>query len=281
MSAVLPVDIPDELVWQVLNTASIGLIVTDPDRRILYVNATFEEETGYTAEEVRGRPCSFLQGPETDPADVAALREALNQAQPVERVILNYRKDGSPLWYKVRIRPLHVAGVLRYFVGVQEDFTLAHTAQVELQRLAYLDSLTGLGNRRAFDVHVRHAVQAVQATRLFVLDLNEFKQVNDTRGHAAGDVLLAQVGACLNELAQGRGHAYRLGGDEFAVLIPDLGSAAALFETRLLETLQALDGSTLRISVGSAGFPAEAADGGAWLRLADRRMYAHKATKAR
>ncbi|WP_249395937.1 GGDEF domain-containing protein [Deinococcus sp. QL22] len=277
----LPVDIPDELVWQVLNTAHIGLVLTDPYRRILYVNATFVEETGYTAEEVRGKPCSFLQGPETDPADVAALREALNQAQPVERVILNYRKDGTPLWYRLRIRPLHVEGVLRYFVGVQEDFTLAHAAQVELQRLAYLDSLTGLGNRRAFDLQLAQDTQAVQATRLFVLDLNDFKQVNDARGHAAGDALLAQVGACLNALVQGGGHAYRIGGDEFAVLIPDVGSAAALFEMRLLETLQVLEGGTLRISVGSAGLPSETTDGEAWLRLADRRMYAHKATKAR
>jgi diguanylate cyclase (GGDEF)-like protein/PAS domain S-box-containing protein len=280
MSSLYPPDLPQGLVWEVLNTANIGLIVTDAWRRILYVNATFVEETGYSAEEVQGKPCSFLQGPETDPADVAALRKALNQAQPVERVILNYRKDGSQLWYKLRIRPLYVDGVLQYFVGVQEDFTLAHAAQVELQRLAYLDSLTGLGNRRAFDLHVTRTTQAMQLMTLFVLDLNDFKQVNDVRGHAVGDALLAEVGTCLNGLVQDLGHAYRIGGDEFAIILPKSDSGTAAFETELLDTLQALDGGTLRVGLGSACFPSEAAESSAWLRLADRRMYAHKATGA-
>ncbi|THF69295.1 diguanylate cyclase [Deinococcus sp. Arct2-2] len=279
MSVLQPPDLPHEVVWQVLNTADIGLIVTDAQRRILYVNATFVEETGYSADEVRGKPCNFLQGPETDPADVEAIREALDRAESIERVILNYRKDGSPLWYKIRIRPLYVEGVLRYFVGVQEDFTLAHTAQVELKRLAYLDGLTELGNRRAFDLQVAEYIQLLQPLTLFVLDLNNFKQVNDERGHPAGDALLAQVGACLKELVQSVGHAYRLGGDEFAILLPGTDREAKLFESRLLEALQALDGGTLRVGLGAASFPSENSDGAAWLRLADRRMYAHKAAK--
>ncbi|MFB9995404.1 diguanylate cyclase domain-containing protein [Deinococcus oregonensis] len=281
MSAVPPPDLPQELVWQVLNTADIGLIVTDVRRRILYVNAAFVEETGYSAEEVRGKPCNFLQGPETDPADIAALREALNRAEPIERVILNYRKDGSPLWYKLRIRPLHVQGVLQYFVGVQEDFTLAHATQMKLERLAYLDSLTGLGNRRAFDLQMAESTRLVQPLTLFILDLNGFKQVNDERGHASGDALLRQVGFRLKTLVQDGGSAYRIGGDEFAVLISGDGSAAAAFEVQLLEALQALDGGTLRFGLGSACFPLETADSSAWLRLADHRMYAHKTNKAR
>lgn len=138
-----------ELVWQVLDAADVGLLVTDAQRRIVYANATFTRETGYSFSEVVGRTCGFLQGPDTSPADIAAMSAALDQGQPFERVVLNYRKDGSVLWYKLRVRPLTVDGTLRYFVGVQEDFSEARAAHVQLEQLAYVDSLTGLANRRA------------------------------------------------------------------------------------------------------------------------------------
>lgn len=86
----------------------------------MYVNATFTRETGYRFGEVVGRICGFLQGPDTNPADIAAMSAALDQAEPFERVVLNYRKDDSVLWYKLRVRPLVVDGTLRYFVGFRK-----------------------------------------------------------------------------------------------------------------------------------------------------------------
>ena len=89
-----------------LEHAGIGILITDERRRVLYVNDAFTRDTGYTLGDMYGRSCAILQGADTDPADVAILRGALDRAEPVERVLLNYRKDGTPLWYKVRIRPM-------------------------------------------------------------------------------------------------------------------------------------------------------------------------------
>lgn len=269
--------LPAELVWAVLDAADIGMLVTDAERRILYVNATFTHETGYSREEVLGRPCSFLQGPETDPADIAALREALDRGEPIERVVLNYRKDGRKMWYKLRIRPIREDGVVRYFVGVQEDFSETRAAQLELERLAYLDALTGLGNRRAFDARLAEHVAATLPFTLLLLDLNDFKRVNDLQGHPAGDALLREVGRCLTGAVGGRGSVFRLGGDEFAVLRSGTGAGTGELRSELLQALGTLEGGTLRVGLGHACFPQEAVDRPALLRLADQRLYAHKA----
>ncbi|WP_158680037.1 GGDEF domain-containing protein [Deinococcus sp. NW-56] len=256
-----------------LDTADIGLLVTDAQRRILYVNETFTRETGYSLPEVQGRTCRFLQGPATDPADILAMRTALDRGEPFSRVVLNYRKDGSLLHYRLRVRPLRQDGEVRYFVGVQEDFTEAYEAQRQLERWAYIDGLTGLGNRRAFDEALAGALARREATRLVLIDLNDFKRINDERGHLAGDALLGEVARCLARHIPLPGTAYRLGGDEFAVLLPpDL----APLETTLEQALAGLDGGTLRAAVGGASFPDEAAEAPALFRLADGRLYARK-----
>ncbi|WP_019586595.1 sensor domain-containing diguanylate cyclase [Deinococcus apachensis] len=276
-----PADLGEEMLWEVLAAADIGLLVTDAQRRILYVNPTFTRETGYTAQEVLGRSCTFLQGPETDAADIAAIRAALNRGEPVSRVVLNYRKDGSTMRYRLRIRPIRQGGAVRYFVGVQEDYSAAHAAQAQLERLAYLDSLTGLGNRRAFDARLAEAASCGEGFALVLLDLNDFKQVNDGRGHPAGDALLIQVGDCLQRILPEDGSAFRLGGDEFAVLLPG-GAEQAGQAQRVLAALEELEGGKLRTGLGCAHFPAEAGDIPSLLRLADRRLYQHKAAvKAR
>lgn len=271
-------ELPGELLWQVLDTADIGLLVTDAQRRILYVNETFTRETGYSLAEARGRTCRFLQGPATDPADILAMRRALDRGEPFSRVVLNYRKDGSPLHYRLRVRPLREGGQVRYFVGVQEDFTEAYAAQRQLERWAYLDGLTGLGNRRAFDEALAGYLARRDPVRLVLLDLNDFKRVNDERGHLAGDALLVEVARCLARQIPLPGTAYRLGGDEFAALLPP---SLPPLETTLEAALAGLGGGTLRAAVGWAAFPDEATGAAALFRLADGRLYARKPARER
>ncbi|SEJ66440.1 PAS domain S-box-containing protein/diguanylate cyclase (GGDEF) domain-containing protein [Deinococcus reticulitermitis] len=270
--------LPPELVWQVLDTADVGLLVTDAERRIVYVNATFTHETGYTLPEVQGHTCRFLQGPGTDPADIAAMRAALDRGEGFQQVVLNYRKDGSPLYYRLRVRPLALDGAVRYFVGVQEDHSDAHAAQQQLERWAHLDSLTGLGNRRAFDAALAQAVAQGHPFTLALLDLDNFKQVNDQRGHPAGDALLGEMGRCLAGAAPGR--AYRLGGDEFAVLLPGQAAQATAQTAQVRRTVEQLDRGRVRASLGTAQFPEEAQDAAGLLRLADQRLYRSKRLKA-
>lgn len=269
------------LVWQILDTADVGLLVTDARRRIVYVNGAFSRVTGYRLEEVRGRTCALLQGAQTDPADIAFMRAALDRGEPFERVVLNYRKDGKPLWYRLRVHPMFVDGTLQYFVGVQEDYSEAHAAQRELERLAYHDGLTGLGNRRAFDLHLHRLVSEGQPFVLQLLDLDNFKQVNDRYGHPAGDALLQRVAACLTQGSQGEGSAFRIGGDEFGVLFPGERVPGWGPGKGLLDDLLSVGGERIHGATGTAYFPGEAGEAEALLRIADRRLYAQKALTQR
>lgn len=101
----------------------LSVVISDPslpDNPLIYVSDEFERQTGYAAAEVIGRNCRFLQGPDTDPAAVEAIREALATHTEITVDLLNYRKDGRPFWNRLRIRPLlDEAGVVRYYAGAQ------------------------------------------------------------------------------------------------------------------------------------------------------------------
>ncbi|WP_261368408.1 PAS domain-containing protein [Limnoglobus roseus] len=109
-----------------IRAASQGLVITDvgrPDNPLIYVSAGFERVTGYPAAEVLGRNCRFLQGPDSDPATVFVLREAIRASRAATVELLNYRKDGTPFWNEVSLSPVVEAGRVTHFVGVITDVT--------------------------------------------------------------------------------------------------------------------------------------------------------------
>ncbi|MBI5164455.1 MAG: PAS domain S-box protein [Magnetospirillum sp.] len=130
---------PEILAWAVA-AAPVGMVVADahhPGNPVLYVNDEFTAITGYTAEEVVGRSLRMLQGPGSDAAAVADLHDGLAARRPVAVEILNYRKDGSPFWMGVRIRPVYDdAGQLVAFVGALADVTARRTAEAEIRMSA-------------------------------------------------------------------------------------------------------------------------------------------------
>lgn len=262
----------------ILDTADIGLLITDATRRVLYVNRTFTRECGYTLDDIRGRTCAVLQGPGTDPRDIQAMREALDRGEGFSRVVLNYRKDGSVLYCRVRVSPVYERGELKYFVGVQEDYTETHVVMRRLEQMAYLDGLTGLGNRRAFDEAIERATALGRRVQLVLLDLNGFKDVNDRQGHQAGDALLNATGQRLSAAFPPPAQIFRLGGDEFAVLIPGEDAHA---QSRAHEALRPLNRGTLRAAVGCACTPRDARTATDLFRLADLRLYVTKPRPAR
>ncbi|NYD91886.1 PAS domain-containing protein [Sphingomonas melonis] len=117
--------------------ATLPMAVSDPtlpDDPIIYVNAAFERLTGYAAEAVIGRNCRFLQGPDTDPADVARLREAIAARRRIEIDLLNHRRDGSAFWNRLTVAPVFGDdGALAYFVASQTDVTLERDQLVQLR----------------------------------------------------------------------------------------------------------------------------------------------------
>ncbi len=126
------------LLGTAVNNISGGVLVTDPhqeDNPIIFANPAFYEMTGYSSEEVLGRNCRFLQGPQTDPSTIQQMRQAIQAQQPFSGLILNYRKDGTPFWNRLKINPVFdSSGHLLNFVGLQSDVTARHTAKEELRQ---------------------------------------------------------------------------------------------------------------------------------------------------
>jgi phosphoserine phosphatase RsbU/P len=126
-----------ELKNRALASSAEGITIADatlPDEPLIYANAGFERLTGYSASEIIGRNCRFLQGPGTDPETVAVLRAAIQKRETVTVTLLNYRKDGSPFWNRLSITPVRdAAGAVTHFIGVQSDVTEEKLAKDALQ----------------------------------------------------------------------------------------------------------------------------------------------------
>ena len=162
------------------------------------------------------------------------------------------------------------------------------SSQQQLEQLAYYDSLTGLANRRLFNDDLRHLMAQAQRNGLglylLLIDLDHFKQINDTQGHDAGDAVLKAVSACLTAALRESDRAARLGGDEFAVLLPDTAEPAAAEAVcqRIAEGLARVlpQGQAATVmpsaSIGAACYPRDAQDVDALYKAADLALYEAK-----
>lgn len=126
-----------ELRTKAINEAPVGIVMTDPsleDNPITYANDEFTELTGYTREDVLGRNCRFLQGPETEEEQIDAMRSAIEAEEPITVELRNYRKDGSPFWNRVSIAPVYdPEGEVLNYIGFQSDVTERKQRQHQLQ----------------------------------------------------------------------------------------------------------------------------------------------------
>jgi diguanylate cyclase (GGDEF)-like protein/PAS domain S-box-containing protein len=225
-----------------------------PGPRILYCNAAFTKATGYSAADVLGLTPRILQGPKTDPAARTRLREAFLAWESVEIELINYRKDGTEFWVELSIVPVaDDRGWFTHWVSVQRDITerkeaeqLANRVRIaefenkalateiqerkrvegELLYTAFHDNLTRLRNRAFFMDRLATALdrardETLAACSVLFLDLDQFKIVNDSLGHLAGDALLKEIALRLKDCVRPQDTLARLGGDEFAILIED------------------------------------------------------------
>jgi diguanylate cyclase (GGDEF)-like protein/PAS domain S-box-containing protein len=288
--------VPSALLGHALDTVSEGALITDAVHDIVYANAAFTAVTGYGGDEVLGRNCRLLQGPGSDPVTVAALRTTLARGETYRGEILNYRKDGTPFWNALTVSPLpDDTGVITHFVSVQRDVTAQKTLQDRLRFLALHDPVTGLPNRTALDQHLSmHRPGTPRKgghTAVGIIDLDDFKFVNDTFGHEAGDVLLAEFGRRLRGRLRGPDFLARLGGDEFVVVIEDLDPDAAEEQLgsilgrlhRSVDTDFVLSPTTsvpVRMSLGLTLCDSDEEGGTAVLRRAKTVLYHLKARKA-
>lgn len=259
----------------------------DRNLRRLYVNPTFaglapgglEALLGKTPSEYPGGPNTVLYERELEEVFVTATdRQFELRWQPA---------TGGQLCQLIRLTPeLGADGKVETVLAVGRDITELHVSREKIHRMAYFDALTGLPNRRSFNEALRKLTSGEtpdRFTAVMMIDLDRFKSVNDTMGHAVGDELLREAAARLLSSVRPGDTVSRFGGDEFAVLLPDAHNRRTIeqISTTIIQRLGerfVLNGKEVFIScsVGIALYPIDSADAEDLLKYADSAMYLAK-----
>lgn len=208
-----------------------GVMVTDAKGVIVRVNRAFTRLTGYSAEEAVGQTSALLKSGRHDLAFYQGMWETLKQKGYWQGQMWNRRKNGKIYAEWLTITAVTATdGRITHYVGTFSDITQNREAEAEIHRLAYYDPLTQLPNRRLLQDRLGQALAATARSghcgAILFLDLDNFKTLNDTRGHDVGDLLLAEVAQRLHACVRGGDTVARLGGDEFVVLLEDLSGEA-------------------------------------------------------
>lgn len=282
--------LPPELAAIVLENIRDGMMVTDAENRIVYVNRAFSQVTGYAAADVRGKTPGILKSGRHNAAFYTRMWRALKNKGHWQGDIWDRRKNGEEFLERLSITAVRDgAGQPSHYVAVFTDINELRSAQEKLQRIAHFDILTELPNRTQMNERLHQLLE--QATRdnlllaLVFLDLDGFKQLNDRFGLALGDRILVMVAQRLKQVARSTDVVARLGGDEFALVLcglPNMDEIERVAD-RILSLMAApfsIDGKNydLSASLGITVFPFDSADTATLLRHADQAMYQAKQT---
>lgn len=265
-----------------------AIMITNADRKITAVNRAFVDITEYAEAEVRGRNADFLVA-QDEPAD---LREKVWRAVDAtghwSGEAWNRRKSGEafPAWVAVSTIKDHEHNVTHY-VMVMSDLSRLKESEEKLDWLAHYDPLTKLPNRLLFNSRLSHAIRRAERERTLLavmfVDLDNFKNINDTRGHPVGDRLLQQVGHRLNSCLRKEDTVARLSGDEFIVILEDIADTRFLADVahKILGSISApytIDGgeAIITASIGISLFPQDGRDVTRLVQDADTAMYRAK-----
>jgi diguanylate cyclase (GGDEF)-like protein/PAS domain S-box-containing protein len=273
----------------VLEHIADGVMVVDADGKIVAVNPAFTQITGYSEQEALGKDRTLTRSGRHDEAFYQDLWTELVTTGFWRGEIWNLRKSGELYLEWLTVSAVRDnRGQTTHYVGVFSDITLVKESQEKLDHLAHHDPLTALPNRLLFNDRLQHALQ--RATRdneqlaLLFIDLDRFKNVNDTLGHHIGDELLKQVAKALQEKLREGDTLARLGGDEFIVLLENVDGqySASLVAEKLVAMFEQpfmVAGHELFVtcSVGISLFPTDATDLNMLIRNADVAMYQAKA----
>ena len=204
-----------------------SIVITDVNGIIQYVNPYFVEESGYSAAEAIGQNPKILNSGLTDKSVFEDMWHHLVAGEPWTGELINRRKSGEIYWEEARIAPVkNEQGVTSHYVAVKMDITEQKQTHERIAYLAHHDLLTNLPNRLLFFDRVNQSLAQAQrqGSRLAVMyiDLDKFKPINDSCGHAAGDYVLQQVAQRMESCVRHSDTVGRIGGDEFVVLLPDI-----------------------------------------------------------
>ncbi|MGV1795277.1 putative bifunctional diguanylate cyclase/phosphodiesterase [Rhizobium sp. A37_96] len=284
----------DEFIRYALDSAAI-VVNTDVQGTITYVNRKFCEISGYSQAELLGSNHRMLRSGMHDKAFFKSMYRSIANGEIWHGEICNRRKDGTLYWVDTTIVPhLSECRKVDSYTAIRFDITerkmledALRSSKEHLDRIANLDPLTELPNRRRFQEYLevlvsKHSSNGL-AFRLGLMDVDSFKEINDSFGHYAGDILLQSIGERLRSFGDGRLFISRLGGDEFALILLGGGAGEAdIFFERVLEAIRqpVSVGSSHRrcsVSIGVAAYPQDAADAESLIKAADLALYQAKA----
>ena len=272
-----------------LEAAANAIVITDSHGAILWVNPAFTTMTGYSKEEVLGKNSHMLKSGKHPESYYANLWATISSGKVWQGEIVNRRKDGTTYTEEMSITPVNQCGgnAETKYVAIKQDITERKAAEERVQFLAYYDALTELPNRTLLRDRLAKAVAGARRRKdkvaLLFLDLDRFKNVNDSLGHSVADLLLQEVAERLKRFGRELDTVARLGGDEFLVVLNGIKDVpdAAVAADRLIKSMSAgfvIQGHpiTVTCSVGISIFPEHGADGETLIKNADAAMYCAK-----
>ncbi|MCX7571476.1 PAS domain S-box protein [Tumebacillus sp. DT12] len=262
-----------------------GVFMIDLNGVFTSINPAAEHITGYTENELIGRSYEFF----TESEEIERLRELFQRA--LQGATQNYEmairhKQGQRVELSVISLPIEIDGELIGVYGIAKDITEAKRAERMINHMAYHDALTDLPNRRLFENKLidtlAGAQQRGERAAVLFLDLDRFKSINDTQGHAAGDGVLVTVADRLRECVRDTDVVARISGDEFTLILPDIkkGTAETVAQ-RVLDSLRrpifiGVQDYHVTASIGISIYPDHGGDAAALMKRADAAMYRSK-----
>lgn len=263
------------------------IVITDIHANIEYVNATFVKTTGYTLDEVIGKNPQFAHSGKTPSSTYEDMWEHLGRGKNWKGEFINQRKDGTEYIELVHIAPVRQSdGVITHYMAIKEDITDRKEAEASIHHLANFDILTGLPNRSKMDDHFKYTLSLSKRNNetfgVMFLDLDHFKDINDSLGHSIGDELLIELTKCIQSSLREEDTVSRMGGDEFVILLPNTDAqGAAQVAQKLLHAIMKplyIKHHELRVtaSIGIALYPEDGIDMDTLSKNADIAMYRAK-----
>jgi diguanylate cyclase (GGDEF)-like protein/PAS domain S-box-containing protein len=263
------------------------IVITDLDAKIEYANGAFTRETGYSLTEVMGKNQNILHSGKNPQAIYSQMWARLTAGEMWRGELTNRRKNGSEYIESVLISPVRQAdGQVSNYLSIKENVSAKKQAEARITQLAHFDILTGLPNQTLLKNRVGQAMQMTQRSgaqlAVLFLDIDHFKNINDTLGHRIGDELLIQLAERLKSLVREEDTLSRMGGDEFIFVLPNTDEdGAACVAGKILETVA----QTCHIgqyelvvtpSIGIAMYPRDGQDFDRLYQNADVAMYRAK-----
>ena len=229
------------LFQRAVEQSASAFILLDRDGLVEYVNPSFTAITLYSAEEVQGRRLSDIPALENLSDILFDARTGLAEQNSWQGEFKNRRKNLEPYWGHLSLSKVHNdQGLLTHYIGIYEDVTASKQAQQHIERLAFRDNLTGLGNRYAFirALEAHFAEAGGRPLSLLLVDIDNFKRINDSLGHQTGDKLLSTLARRLRNSLRERPMLARFASNEFAILLDGKGAdEAQQIAQQVLQTL--------------------------------------------